>query len=135
MALIEGGERRASAFLSKASHVREPDGERREQSPPLCQFRRIDRREQLGTHERGADRAPEGRPGRAADRNGGKAIALRAGEGAGPWRTPIQRGFGPVYTALWGMTAGRVPWGAAHHRAYDELIDRILRLAVMDGAR
>jgi choline dehydrogenase-like flavoprotein len=36
----------------------------------------------------------------------------------------ILRGFGPVYTALWGMSAGRVPWGAEHHRAYAEHFDR-----------
>ena len=29
----------------------------------------------------------------------------------------ILRGFGPVSTALWGMSAGRVLWGADHHRA------------------
>ena len=36
----------------------------------------------------------------------------------------IVRGFGPVSTALWGMSAGRIPWGADHHRAYAELFDR-----------
>jgi choline dehydrogenase-like flavoprotein len=36
----------------------------------------------------------------------------------------ILRGFGPVYTALWGMSSGRLPWGAGHHRAYAELFDR-----------
>jgi choline dehydrogenase-like flavoprotein len=34
------------------------------------------------------------------------------------------RGFGPVSTALLGMTWGRLPSGAAHHRAYAELFDR-----------
>jgi len=36
----------------------------------------------------------------------------------------ILRGFGPVFTALWGMGAGRLPWGPDHHRAYGELFDR-----------
>jgi choline dehydrogenase-like flavoprotein len=36
----------------------------------------------------------------------------------------ILRGFGPVFTALWGMGAGRLAWGADHHRAYAELFDR-----------
>jgi len=36
----------------------------------------------------------------------------------------ILRGLGPMLTALWGMGAGRLPWGAAHHRAYAELFDR-----------
>ena len=43
----------------------------------------------------------------------------------------ILRGFGPVYTALWGMTAGRVPWGAAHHRAYAELLDHTAGMVVI----
>lgn len=34
------------------------------------------------------------------------------------------RGFGPVYTALWGMNAGRIPWGSGHHAAYARLFDR-----------
>jgi len=34
------------------------------------------------------------------------------------------RGFGPVYTALWGMNAGRLPWGPEHHAAYAQLFDR-----------
>jgi choline dehydrogenase-like flavoprotein len=29
-----------------------------------------------------------------------------------------------VFTALWGMGAGRLPWGPDHHRAYGELFDR-----------
>jgi choline dehydrogenase-like flavoprotein len=36
----------------------------------------------------------------------------------------IVRGFGPVSTAIWGMSAGRIPWGADHHRAYGELCER-----------
>jgi choline dehydrogenase-like flavoprotein len=36
----------------------------------------------------------------------------------------IVRGFGPVSTAIWGMSAGRIPWGADHHRAYAELFER-----------
>jgi choline dehydrogenase-like flavoprotein len=36
----------------------------------------------------------------------------------------ILRGFGPVFTALWGMGSGRIPWGEGHHRAYADLFDR-----------
>jgi choline dehydrogenase-like flavoprotein len=36
----------------------------------------------------------------------------------------IVRSFPPVYAALWGMSARRLPWGADHHRAYAELFDR-----------
>jgi choline dehydrogenase-like flavoprotein len=36
----------------------------------------------------------------------------------------IIRSFPPVYAALWGMSTGRLPWGADHHRAYGELFDR-----------
>ena len=36
----------------------------------------------------------------------------------------IIRSFPAVYAALWGMSTGRVPWGADHHRAYGELFDR-----------
>ena len=36
----------------------------------------------------------------------------------------ILRGFGPVSTALMGMSQGRIPWGAEHHRAFAELFDR-----------
>jgi choline dehydrogenase-like flavoprotein len=36
----------------------------------------------------------------------------------------IVRSFPPVYTALWGMSAGQLPWGADHHRVYAELFDR-----------
>ena len=43
----------------------------------------------------------------------------------------ILRGFGPVYTALWGMSAGRLPWGADHHRAYAELFDRTAGMVVI----
>ncbi|MEB2284069.1 MAG: choline dehydrogenase [Polyangiaceae bacterium UTPRO1] len=34
------------------------------------------------------------------------------------------RGFGPVSTAMLGLTAGRMPHGEGHHRAFDELWDR-----------
>jgi choline dehydrogenase-like flavoprotein len=34
------------------------------------------------------------------------------------------RGMGPVFTALSGMSLGRMPWGADHHAAYRELFDR-----------
>src|SRR5262249_17740058 len=36
----------------------------------------------------------------------------------------IIRGFGPVSTAIWGMSVGRIPWGAEHHRAYGDLFER-----------
>jgi choline dehydrogenase-like flavoprotein len=35
----------------------------------------------------------------------------------------LLRGFGPLATALFGMTTGQVPWGERHHRAYGELLD------------
>jgi choline dehydrogenase-like flavoprotein len=34
------------------------------------------------------------------------------------------RGMGPVATALWGMSQGRLPWGDRHHEAYAEIFDR-----------
>jgi len=34
------------------------------------------------------------------------------------------RGMGPVGTALFAMSTGRVPWGAGHHEAYAEIWDR-----------
>jgi choline dehydrogenase-like flavoprotein len=34
------------------------------------------------------------------------------------------RGMGPVSTALQGMSGGRLPWGPAHHEAYEALWDR-----------
>lgn len=34
------------------------------------------------------------------------------------------RGMGPVGTALWGMSAGRLPWGEGHHEAYAEVFGR-----------
>jgi choline dehydrogenase-like flavoprotein len=43
----------------------------------------------------------------------------------------ILRGFGPVYTALWGMTAKKLPWGADHHRRYAELWDRTAGMVVI----
>ena len=35
------------------------------------------------------------------------------------------RGRGPVLTAISGMSAGRIPWGADHHHAYRQLFNRI----------
>ena len=43
----------------------------------------------------------------------------------------ISRGFGPVTTALWGMMGGLLPWGADHHRAYAELVDRTAGMVVI----
>ena len=34
------------------------------------------------------------------------------------------RGMGPVSTAHWGMSSGRLPWGAGHHDAYRKIWDR-----------
>ena len=43
----------------------------------------------------------------------------------------ILRGFGPVSTALWGMSTGRVPSGLDHHRAYADLFDRTAGMVVI----
>ena len=43
----------------------------------------------------------------------------------------ILRGFGPVSTALWGMSQGRVPPGTEHHRGYAELFDRCAGMVVI----
>jgi choline dehydrogenase-like flavoprotein len=40
----------------------------------------------------------------------------------------LLRGFGPVTTALWGLTSGRVSWGPDHHRGFGEVIDRMAGL-------
>jgi choline dehydrogenase-like flavoprotein len=40
------------------------------------------------------------------------------------YSSEIVRGFGPVSTALQGMSLGRIPWGADHHRAFGDLFDR-----------
>jgi choline dehydrogenase-like flavoprotein len=37
----------------------------------------------------------------------------------------INRGMGPVTTALTGMMSGRIPWGVDHHAAFDALNNRI----------
>lgn len=37
----------------------------------------------------------------------------------------INRGLGPVATALIGMMAGRIPWGEGHHAAFDGLHNRV----------
>ena len=41
------------------------------------------------------------------------------------------RGFGPVYSALWGMQAGRLSWGADHHRDFADLFDRTAGMVVI----
>jgi choline dehydrogenase-like flavoprotein len=43
----------------------------------------------------------------------------------------ILRGFGPVYTALWGMGSGRLPSGEAHHDAFGRLFDRTAGMVVI----
>jgi choline dehydrogenase-like flavoprotein len=40
------------------------------------------------------------------------------------------RGTGPVAEAVDGVAAGRLPWGAAHHRIFRELLDHRLRIGV-----
>ena len=41
------------------------------------------------------------------------------------------RGMGPISTALWGMSSGRLPWGAGHHAAYDDIWDRTAGMVVI----
>ena len=41
------------------------------------------------------------------------------------------RGMGPISTALWGMSQGRLPWGADHHAAYDDIWDRTAGMVVI----
>ncbi|MBW2421933.1 MAG: GMC family oxidoreductase [Deltaproteobacteria bacterium] len=41
------------------------------------------------------------------------------------------RGMGPVSTALWGMGAGRLPWGAEHHEAYAAIWDRTAGMVII----
>lgn len=43
----------------------------------------------------------------------------------------IIRGFAPVATALRSMSAGRLSWGADHHRAYGEIFDRTASIAAI----
>ncbi len=37
----------------------------------------------------------------------------------------INRGMGPVTTALTGMLGGHIPWGEGHHQAFDKLHNRV----------
>ena len=46
-------------------------------------------------------------------------------------KNAILRGFGPVYTALWAMSKGELPWGAGHHRAFADLFDRTAGMVVI----
>jgi choline dehydrogenase-like flavoprotein len=41
------------------------------------------------------------------------------------------RGMGPISTALWAMGSGRLPWGAEHHAAYDDVWDRTAGMVVI----
>jgi len=41
------------------------------------------------------------------------------------------RGMGPVATALWGMSSGRLPPGPGHHEAYAKLWDRTAGMVVI----
>jgi choline dehydrogenase-like flavoprotein len=41
------------------------------------------------------------------------------------------RGQGPVSTALWGMSTGRLPWGAEHHARYESMFDRTAGMVII----
>jgi len=41
------------------------------------------------------------------------------------------RGMGPIGTAHWGMSLGRLPWGADHHAAYETIWDRTAGMVVI----
>ncbi len=41
------------------------------------------------------------------------------------------RGMGPASTALFGMSTGRIPWGAGHHAAYEKLWDRTAGMVII----
>jgi choline dehydrogenase-like flavoprotein len=43
----------------------------------------------------------------------------------------IIRQSGPLHTALGGVTATRVPWGAAHHQVFDERFRHMINIGVM----
>ena len=43
----------------------------------------------------------------------------------------ILRGFGPVSSALWGMSGGRVGWGAEHHEGFRRLFNRTAGMVVI----
>jgi choline dehydrogenase-like flavoprotein len=38
----------------------------------------------------------------------------------------MHRGHGPVSSAVLSMLSGRTPWGEGHHRAYREVVDRVV---------
>jgi choline dehydrogenase-like flavoprotein len=39
--------------------------------------------------------------------------------------------MGPISTAFWGMSSGRLPWGADHHAAYAEIWDRTAGMVII----
>jgi choline dehydrogenase-like flavoprotein len=43
----------------------------------------------------------------------------------------MQRGYGPVATAMRGMFTGKIPLGTGHHAAYQKLSDRIVGLVAI----
>ena len=43
----------------------------------------------------------------------------------------MQRGYGPVATAMRGMFTGKIPLGADHHAAYEKLRERIVGLVAI----
>ena len=41
------------------------------------------------------------------------------------------RGMGPISTALWSMSQGKLPWGADHHGSYQSVFDRTAGMVVI----
>jgi choline dehydrogenase-like flavoprotein len=39
--------------------------------------------------------------------------------------------MGPVSTALWGMSTGRLPWGLGHHESFAEIWDRTAGMVII----
>jgi choline dehydrogenase-like flavoprotein len=43
----------------------------------------------------------------------------------------MHRGHGPISTAVNGMLSHRIPWGKDHHKAYGEVVDRVMAIAAV----
>jgi choline dehydrogenase-like flavoprotein len=43
----------------------------------------------------------------------------------------MHRGHGPISTAVNGMLSHRIPWGKGHHKAYAEVVDRVMAIAAV----
>jgi choline dehydrogenase-like flavoprotein len=43
----------------------------------------------------------------------------------------MHRGHGPISTAVNGMLSRRIPWGKDHHRAYGEVVDRVMAVVAV----